>query len=232
MSSLTSRVKLTKPAGADQVDITILDTDFDLVDAEIGFPNVPVSSPLPSVPYDGQVRFDKNDGFLKQYDAASTLWKAISPGAGALLQGNGGAWKTITPTIGNVTLGTPGQKNLLDYIRLPGNLIYWRYLLVLGTGGGITGVMSFTLPAEFPYDIGASINAGVGGDTIGVGTANAASKRTVAAGLNGLGPPGNVSFVVSDSGSFVQNGVPGVWAATNWIAASGIYRTSAATNVT
>lgn len=232
MSTLTSRLKLTKPAGADQVDITILDTDFDLMDGEVGVPIVPASSALPSVPFDGQVRFDKNDGFLKQYDAASTLWKAITPGAGALLQGALGAWKNIVPTLTNITPGTVTNKNLFDYIRLPGNLIFWKYLLVLGTGGAITGVAAITLPAEFPYDLSAGVTAGVNGDSIGFGRAVAAVGRGVIATINGTGPPGNMSFSVADSGLLVQNGQPGAWAAGNTITAQGFYRTSAANNVT
>lgn len=229
MGSLSSRVKAFLAAGTDQVDVAVdLAGPLTIFDAETGIPNVPNSSPLPSTPYSGQIRCDRNDGYVKQWNATTSIWEPLFPIPGALLQGSGGGWKQLTPpTASGITLGTGTTKHILDYIRLPGNMVYWRYYLLLGTSGALSGVVGLTLPVEFPYDISAGVNAGVNGDTVGFGTANCSVKRPVVAALNGLGPPGNLSFAITDTAAFVQPASPGTWGAASWLTASGLYRTSA-----
>lgn len=233
MSTLTSRTKQTKPAGTDGVDIAVLNGDFDINDAELGAPVVAISSPLPSVPYDGQLRYDKNDGYLKVYDAALSAWQVLSPNFKPQAQGVGGSWKSVTPTTANVTLGTGSPFNVLDYIRLPGNLIFWKWKLVLGTGGAVTGTISFSLPADAPVDVSSSLGQYLVEDAMGVGrcglTGGGGSRHSLTASILALGPPATVFFVINDTGN-PCNGAgtnPFTWAAASVLLANGFYRTSA-----
>lgn len=234
MGTLSSRIKAFLAAPTDVVDVaTDLTGPLGLIDGEIGMPVVPNGGGLPGTPYDGQVRVDMNDGFMKYYSAAALGWKLIGPISVNNQQGSGGGWKSISPTLNAITLGTPGAFNVLDYIRLPGNLIYWRWKLVLGTGGAVTGTAGFLLPVEFPIDVSANVQAWIAEDAIGYGkvglTAGAASRHTVTAGLISVAAPGQVFFTINDTGNPVNGSGtnPFAWAAGGAILAQGTYRTSA-----
>lgn len=234
MGTLSSRIKAFLAAPTDVVDVaTDLTGPLGLIDGEIGIPIIPNGGGLPGTPYDGQVRVDMNDGFLKYYSASALGWKLIAPVSILGQQGSGGGWKSISPTLLNITLGTPGAFNVLDYIRLPGNLIFWRWKLILGTGGSVTGTAGFTLPVEFPFDVSGLVQAGIAEDPIGHGrvglTSGSGSRHSVEACILTVGPPGNTFFVINDTGNPV-NGAgtnPFAWAAGGAILAQGLYRTSA-----
>lgn len=54
MSTTTTRLGLTKPAGSEDVDISILNTNFDLIDANIGGTKC-TSGTRPATPYTGMI---------------------------------------------------------------------------------------------------------------------------------------------------------------------------------
>jgi hypothetical protein len=229
MSTLTSRTKQTKPAGTDVVDVAVLNGDFDINDTEIGAPVVPISSPLPTVPYDGQLRYDKNDGFLKVYDAALLAWEPLAANNNVLLQGAGGAWKKITPTLTNITLGTGTTKNDLSYIRLPGNLVFAIWDCLLGTSGAVGGIARVDLPVDCPLDASAAISSYSLNDGLGWGECNLtgiASRHALLPFVVATAAPGQMAFIVSDSGANLTTGVPIAFAAGSQLSATILYRTS------
>lgn len=80
--------------------------------------------------------------YIMVEDITGTLWPAgQSIGAGTIAPE---AWTPWTPTLGNVTLGT-GYSLDCAYQQI-GGTVYWRFYLLLGTGGALTGIPHFSLP--------------------------------------------------------------------------------------
>lgn len=233
-ATLTSRIKLVKAALVDNADITVnINPSLDIIDTEIGIPKVASGGGLPGTPYDGQPRYDRNDGYTKVWDAIAGVWVPLLAGPGNNLQGAGGSWKQITPTVAGLVLGTGTTKNLFSYIRMPGNIIMWKFDLLLGTAGSLSGNLLVTLPAEFPLDISANISAYSVNDAIGTGdwalTSASATRHSITALVTNVGPPGQIFFSTSAApGVTVANGAnPFVAAAGSIMSCSGWYRTSA-----
>lgn len=236
MATLTSRLKLVKAALLDNADITVnVNPSFDIVDTEIGLPKIASGGGLPGSPYDGQIRRDLNDGYLKVWDATAGAWVPLLAGPSNNLQGAGGSWKqNNAPTISGLTaIGTGTTKNLLSYIRLAGNIIFYKYDLLLGVGGSGAGSFLLTLPVEFPVDISANISAYSQNDCIGHGslglTVASASRITFSALLNSTVAPGQI-FLVSGASPGATLGLATPFALGNGsvLTIEGWYRTSAA----
>lgn len=97
MSSLTTRLSLTKPAGVEAIDITVLNTDFDQIDYAVGviLVNAGVTPPNSAL-FDGAVVQEKvtglqwtavkngGGGFDKLYNTSgvSTAWSSLNMGGG------------------------------------------------------------------------------------------------------------------------------------------------------
>lgn len=239
-ATLTSRLKLVKAALIDAEDITVnVNPSFDIVDAEIGLAKVAGGSGLPGAPYDGQIRWDRNDGFIKAWDSANAVWQKLMPGVGSGTLGGGtgiSSWETFVPTLANVTLGTPGQASYGQCIRLPGNMIWVKCGFVLGTGGSLTGVATIALPAQYPIDI--SIGS-VGqyrvqemiGKAVAMTSVGGATRQSLTAFLAAVGPPGTVNFQMDTTAGGpgnVSTATPFTWAVASQLDADLFYRTSAA----
>ena len=78
MATTTSRLALTKPAGTDAVDIAVLNSNADKIDASIGA-KICTSGTRPSTPYDGQVIYETDTSKAFVYVAASSTWAATVP---------------------------------------------------------------------------------------------------------------------------------------------------------
>jgi hypothetical protein len=85
MSTLTTRLGLTKPASSDNVDITQLDTDFDLIDAAVAA-TVGASSARPASAFSGRLFYatDSNKFYVNEAVSASAVASWSDPVADAL----------------------------------------------------------------------------------------------------------------------------------------------------
>lgn len=234
MATSTGRLGMIKPGYGDNADIAVLDADLDVADGEIGLPIIALSSPLPSVPYSGMIRRDKNDGYIKQWDSTSGAWIPLLAGPGASLQGAGGAYKQLTPpTVTGLTLGSGGSvEHRLTYIRLAANLIWWKYDLQLGVGGSLTSSLLLTLPTEFPIDTSGgqlyNVNDCIGNGSYALSSVSA-TRYSISAFMNDVTAPGKVFFVTGEApGKTVATGAsPFVAVAGSVLSCQGTYRTQA-----
>lgn len=82
MPTYTTRLNLVKPASADNVDIDLVDTNFDLIDAAAGA-TVGLSSAKPASAFSGRMWYETNTGQFKINAAASAStmasWATLSP---------------------------------------------------------------------------------------------------------------------------------------------------------
>jgi hypothetical protein len=84
MATTTSRAGLTKPAGTENISIAILNTNADLVDANLGFQPV-TSGTRPAAPYNGQAIRETDTGLFYAHNGstpASAGWVQVLTGAG------------------------------------------------------------------------------------------------------------------------------------------------------
>jgi hypothetical protein len=116
MSTLTTRLGLTKPASSENVDITLLDTNFDLVDAAVAA-TVGASSARPASAFNGRLFYatDSNKLYVNEAASASAVavWSdPVADGLGAI------ANLSITGslTVGNGLTVTAG-KGYKTYVR-------------------------------------------------------------------------------------------------------------------
>jgi len=80
MATSTTKLGLTKPALTDNVDITVLNTNFDDIDTAAGFAIV-TSATRPASPWAGQVIFETDTGLSFVWDGDS--WESAGGGGGA-----------------------------------------------------------------------------------------------------------------------------------------------------
>lgn len=95
MATNTTKLALSKPDGTDLVDIAVLNTNFDKIDAASGA-TICTSSTRPASPWNGQVIFETDTLNALVYRTSTTSWNilggstvASEPPAGA---GNGNFW--------------------------------------------------------------------------------------------------------------------------------------------
>lgn len=95
MATTTTKLALTKPDGTDLVDIAVLNTNADKIDAASGA-TICTSSTRPASPWNGQVIFETDTLNALVYRTSTTSWNilggstvASAPPAGA---GNGNFW--------------------------------------------------------------------------------------------------------------------------------------------
>lgn len=230
MATTTGRMLLRKPAYVDQVDVLAdLDAGLDKIDTEIGIPKVANASPLPVTPFEGMIRYDKNDGYVKAYDAVNLRWERLFPNRQVDVQGAGGAWLvSAAPTFTNLTVG--GGTSYEEKILLPGNLVFIKAGFVLGAGGSITGALSYTIPAGFLIDSASNIHSAAASDTIGWGIAEltgGSTRNAIAPRINTLAPD-TISFHVASSAvtSSINSTVPFTWATGSRLSFCLLYRSS------
>lgn len=78
MATTTSRLALTKPAGTDSVDIAVLNTNADKIDASIGA-TICTSGTRPGSPYSGQFIFETDTSKTYVYNGGSSAWVSVVP---------------------------------------------------------------------------------------------------------------------------------------------------------
>lgn len=78
MATTTSRLALTKPASSDPVDISVLNTNADKIDAAMGA-FACTSGTRPSSPYGGQFIFETDTSKTYVYNSAGTAWLPVVP---------------------------------------------------------------------------------------------------------------------------------------------------------
>lgn len=94
------------------------------------------SSTRPSDPYGGQVIFETDTNIYVARDAANSVWVEGLPI---------GAWKTWTPTLGNLTVGSGTVA--ARFVRV-GRKITYHFKFTLGAGSAVGLQPSFTLPVS------------------------------------------------------------------------------------
>jgi hypothetical protein len=134
-----------------------------------------------------------------------------------------GAWTAYTPALYNVTLGTGGTVTAA-YVRI-GNTVIGRVVISLGTGGALTGLGGFALPAA-PLITTDAIPLGTATLFDNPGAALAGIVRwSMSASVNG----GSGAVIVSVNNSTATNIInatatsPWTWNATDRIAAEFTY---------
>lgn len=116
MSTLTTRLGLTKPASAENVDVTLLDTNFDLVDAAVAA-TVGVSSARPASAFSGRMFYatDSNKLYVNEAVSASAVAVWSDPVADGL-SSIGSLSITGALTVGNGLTISAG-KGTKTYVR-------------------------------------------------------------------------------------------------------------------
>lgn len=77
MATSTSKLGLTKPALTDNVDVTVLNTNFDEIDTAAGF-SIVTSATRPASPWAGQVIFETDTGSSFVWDGSE--WQTAGGG--------------------------------------------------------------------------------------------------------------------------------------------------------
>lgn len=80
MATSTTRLGLTKPDGTDLVDIAVLNTNANKIDAAVGA-FVCTSTTRPSTPYAGQIIYETDTDQSFVWDSATSTWNVLVPGA-------------------------------------------------------------------------------------------------------------------------------------------------------
>ena len=80
MATSTTRLGLTKPDGTDLVDIAVLNTNANKIDAAAGA-FVCTSTTRPSTPYAGQIIYETDTDQSFVWDSATSTWNTLAPGA-------------------------------------------------------------------------------------------------------------------------------------------------------
>lgn len=80
MATSTTRLGLTKPDGTDLVDIAVLNTNANKIDAAVGA-FVCTSTTRPSTPYSGQIIYETDTDQSFVWDSATSTWNVLTPGA-------------------------------------------------------------------------------------------------------------------------------------------------------
>ena len=80
MATSTTRLGLTKPDGTDLVDIAVLNTNANKIDAAAGA-FVCTSTTRPSTPYSGQIIYETDTDQSFVWDSATSTWNVLTPGA-------------------------------------------------------------------------------------------------------------------------------------------------------
>jgi hypothetical protein len=78
VATTTSRLALVKPAGTDAVDIAVLNSNADKLDAASGA-TVCTSGTRPSSPYNGQFIFETDTTKVFVFNSATTAWVSLIP---------------------------------------------------------------------------------------------------------------------------------------------------------
>lgn len=125
MATTTSRLALTKPSTSDLVDISVLNTNADKIDAAIGS-YVCTSTTHPSSPFNGQVIYETDTQLTLIYNSGTSTWKPVVAGATICTSST----RPATPYAGQVIYETDTQKTyvyssgwLLVAQQLPTNLV-------------------------------------------------------------------------------------------------------------
>ena len=79
MATSTTRLALTKPDTTDLVDIAVLNTNFNKIDAAAGA-FVCTSTTRPSTPYNGQIIYETDTDGSLVWDSATSTWNILAPG--------------------------------------------------------------------------------------------------------------------------------------------------------
>jgi hypothetical protein len=147
MSTLTTRLNLTKPASSENVSITILDNNFDLIDAAVGG-TVGASSARPASAFNGRMFYatDSNKLYINEAANASTAASWSDPVADGLaaigsLSISGGL------TVGNGLAVTAG-KGAKTYVRKSAS-----ESLISNTTAQNDDHITFTLAASAVYEL-------------------------------------------------------------------------------
>lgn len=80
MATSTTRLGLTKPDGTDLVDIAVLNTNANKIDAAVGA-FVCTSTTRPSTPYSGQIIYETDTDQSFVWDSGTSTWNTLAPGA-------------------------------------------------------------------------------------------------------------------------------------------------------
>jgi hypothetical protein len=80
LATSTTRLGLTKPDGTDLVDIAVLNTNANKIDAAVGA-FVCTSTTRPSTPYAGQIIYETDTDQSFVWDSATSAWNTLTPGA-------------------------------------------------------------------------------------------------------------------------------------------------------
>lgn len=95
MATTTSKLGLTKPDGADLVDVAVLNTNFDKLDTSMGA-TICTSTTRPSTPYNGQFIYETDTANVLVYKTATTSWTIVSGATvsdtAPVSAGNGSFW--------------------------------------------------------------------------------------------------------------------------------------------
>jgi hypothetical protein len=78
VATTTSRLALTKPAGTDAVDIAVLNSNADKIDAASGA-TVCTSGTRPASPYNGQFIFETDTTKVYVFNSSTTAWVGVTP---------------------------------------------------------------------------------------------------------------------------------------------------------
>src|SRR4249920_332118 len=160
MSTLTTRLGLTKPASAENVDITLLDTNFDLIDAAVAA-TVGASSARPASAFSGRLFYatDSNKFYVNEAASASAAAVWSDPAADSL--------SAIT------NLSIAGSMTVANGLTVTAGKGYKTYVrksasesLASSTTMQNDDHLTFTLAASSVYELRAylSVSGSAGGD--------------------------------------------------------------------
>jgi len=238
VSTTTTRLALVKPAGTENIDVSILNANADKIDAAINT-TLCTSGTRPGTPFNGQKILETDT--LKEYVRVGSNWRqialngaavdlslsAVTTGAvtassatvsGAVTATAGqlnafGAYQSYTPTYSNFTLGNGTVVG--QYYRV-GNMVAGSFEITVGTTSAVSGTIGVSLPSNFDTAQPSCFGCGLALDTSG-GTA---AYRGLTLHKNGTN---NVVFVV-DTGNLVNATVPFTWASTDVLRGTFTYK--------
>ena len=160
MSTLTTRLNLTKPASSENVDITLLDTNFDLIDAAVAA-TVGASSARPASAFNGRLFYATDTDKLYVNEAANASTAAVwSEPVAQALAAIGNLSISGALTVGNGVTITTG-KGYKTYARKPASESVASTTTVQSDDH-----LTFSLAASAVYELRAylTVSGSTGGD--------------------------------------------------------------------
>jgi len=158
---------------------------------------------------EGMVIYATGTDTLHAYHGAAWIPFATALGSGT---GYMGAWTGYTPTLTGITLGS--GTSAFTYIQ-QGKKVSVRGRFTFGSGSGVTGAVSISLPVTaVSSNFVASLTARAGGTDYMM----LPISTTTTIGVNALGASGSYT-----SRATVSSSVPGTWTTNDFITFSATY---------